>query len=472
MRQARQGLYLEQRQRLYMTTELKQAISVLQMSALELGDYITRSMEENPFLEENDGQRPEYESESEAGYPARVCMDALAEEWRERGQAYGSGSYMEGKEEYPFEKYLSRRVTLEEHLRLQLRLEARGREDFLIGEHIIGSIDRNGYLCATVAELAGVMGVSPARVEKVLRVVQSFDPDGIGARNLKECLLLQLQAAAGRPAWRGDAELARRVIEGHLDDIAGKKLNHIAAALKTTVGAVQAVYDVIRRFDPHPGLRYDYADNYNVWPDVTLVREAAGYAVIVREFDFPRLRINQNYAALFRQEKIDGDARKYLEEKLESALGLIRGIEQRRLNIYKVACCIVEEQREFLEKGVEFLKPLTMSRVADIAGIHESTVSRVVNGKYMQTPRGLLELKYFFNSGLPGAAAGAMSSKSIKHLIRMIITEENPAEPLSDLDIMNRLRQKGIEISRRTVNKYRQSLGIPPNNLRKRYGAF
>jgi RNA polymerase sigma-54 factor len=471
VKQARQGLHLEQQQKLYVTTELKQAISVLQMSTLELSDYITRSMDENPFLEEKDGPPSEYEGEGEAEYPARICMDALAEQMQEPGQLYGSGNYAEPGEEYPFEKYLSRRVTLDEHLRLQLCLEVRERADLLIGEHIIGNIDRNGYLRAGVEELAAAARARPERVEKMLRVVQSFDPDGIGARDLKECLLLQLRTAAARPDWRGDTELARRVVEEHLEDIAAKKLNHIAAALKTTAGAIQEIYDVIRCFNPHPGLSYDHAHNYNVWPDVTLIKEAAGYTVTVREFGFPLLRINQNYATLFRREKIDGDARKYLEEKLESALGLIRGIEQRRLNIYKVASCIVDEQRDFLDKGIEYLKPLTMSQVADVAGIHESTVSRVVNGKYMQTPRGLLEMKYFFHSGLPGAAAESVSSKSIKYLIRAIISEEDPADPLSDLDVMNRLRQKGIEISRRTVNKYRQSLGIPANNLRKRYST-
>jgi RNA polymerase sigma-54 factor len=469
MRQVSQGLYLEQQQKLHMTAELKQAISVLQMSALELGDYITRSVDENPFLEENDG--PPADGEGEPAYSPRVCMDALLEQFQESGLNYAGNSPAEAPEEYYFEKYLSQRVTLEEHLQTQLTLELRERMDILIGEYVLGNIDRSGYLRATVAEMAGLMNTTPAQVGRVLRVIQGFTPAGVAARNLKECLLLQLDAAVSRRSWRGNETLARRIIEKHLEDIAGKKLNQIAAALKTEVNEVQEIYDLIRCFDPRPGLRFEGADNYNIWPDVTLVRETAGYTVLVREFDFPRLRINQNYATLLRREKMDGDARKYLEGKLESALGLIRGIEQRRVNIYKVACCIVDAQRDFLEKGIEYLKPLTMSQVADRAGVHESTVSRVVNGKYMQTPRGLLELKYFFHSGLPGTIAGAVSSKSIKYLIRAIIAKENQAEPLSDLDIMSKLQEKGIEISRRTVNKYRQNLGIPSHHLRKRYSA-
>jgi RNA polymerase sigma-54 factor len=467
MRQARQALNLEQQQKLFMTTELKQAIGVLQMSALELGAYITLSVGENPFLEENYKQTAE--DSAEAGYPARVCMDALLEQMQEGRLSNAGGGYSENREEYPFEKYLSQRVTLEDHLYSQLRLELREHTDLLIGEYLVGHIDRNGYLCASVEELATLMNIDSARVERVLRVVQGFTPAGVAARNLKECLLLQLEAAVEQPDWRGDAALIRQVVKDHLESIAAKKLNRIAAALGVAVSEIQAVYDIIRSFDPQPGLRYEYANNYSVWPDVTLIREPSGYRVLVRESDFPQLRINHNYAALIRRANVDGDARKYLEEQLESALGLIRGIEQRRMNIYKVACCIVEEQKEFLEKGIEYLKPLTMSRVAEMAGIHESTVSRVVNRKYMQTPRGLLELKYFFHSGLPGAAVDAISSRSVKHLMQAIIAGEDPIEPLSDLEIMNRLKEKGIEISRRTVNKYRQSLGIPSNNLRKRY---
>jgi RNA polymerase sigma-54 factor len=235
------------------------------------------------------------------------------------------------------------------------------------------------------------------------------------------------------------------------------------------VKRAQEIHDLIRTLDPKPGLQFGFERNPIIWPDVTILKDQGGYNVIVNDLDFSYLRINHTYANLFRQASITEDARKYLEDKFESAMGLIRGIEQRRLNIYKVVKCIVDIQNEFFDKGIEGLKPLTMSQVAEMVSIHESTVSRVVCSKHVQTPRGLFALKYFFNSGLSSSENDKVCSKSIKYLIQEIISNEDVTNPLSDQEIMDILNNKGIQISRRTVNKYRQSMGIPANNLRKRY---
>jgi RNA polymerase sigma-54 factor len=455
MGQIRQGLLLKQQQKLYMTTELKQAISVLQMTTLELCDYIAHSMEENPFLEAEEGDYAE-------AYPNQVNMETVLDQ-QERN-LHVSGEAPEVKEEHPFERYLSVQPTLSDHLLSQLSFELSEQVDIFIGSYLIGNIDRNGYLCTDVPEVAARLDVVPERVAAVLKVIQGFHPAGVAARSLKECLLLQLGDVTDRK------ELAVRVIENYLEDLAAHKIGKIARALGVNATDIQYVNDLIRTLDPKPGLQFETEKSPAIWPDVSVVKESGHYVVYMQDYDFPPLRINQHYATLFRQEALGAEARKYLEEKLGAALGLIRGIEQRRHNIYRVTQCIVEEQEAFLECGISRLKPLTMSHVAEMVGIHESTVSRVVGSKYVQTPQGLFELKFFFHSGLPQAGEN-MSSRSVKHMIQELIAAESSAAPLSDAEIMESLHGKGIEISRRTVNKYRQSLGIPANNLRKRFSA-
>jgi len=302
------------------------------------------------------------------------------------------------------------------------------------------------------------------KVEEVLKTIHSFNPPGIGARNLQECLQLQLQSK------RIDDGLTKEIIKNYLNEIGEKKLNKIANELTVDVHAVQKAYDLIRTLDPKPGLQYGAERNPFVWPDVTVMKNEGKYTVSVNDLDLSYLKINRVYIDLFKNNAyLSEDARKYLKEKLESALGLIRGIEQRRMNIYKVVQCIVNIQSDFLDRGIEYLKPLTMSKVAELVNIHESTVSRVTCNKYVQTPRGLFALKYFFNSGLASGCSKKVSSASIKYLIREIISSEDSADPLSDQKIMDILVHKGISISRRTVNKYRQSMGIQSNLLRKRY---
>lgn len=472
MRQARQEVFLEQQQKLFMTTELCQAISVLQMSALELSEYIVKKVEENPFLDEevqpeikeNENENVNVNVNAKADVDKntnRVNMDDLIEHFNGSNISH---IWNEKYENSPYEQYLSNVPSLYEHLESQLNLEIESPSDILIGNYLIGNIDNNGYLCTDIAEVGKKLNVQEEKVLEVLKIIQSFQPPGVGARSLQECLLLQLEY--------GDKKdpLVQKVLENYFKEIAEKKLNKIANSLGVSVKKVQEIYDVIRMLDPKPGLQYGTERNPFIWPDVTVMKDQGNYLVMVNDLDFSYLRINQTYVDIFRNSSsFSEDVKKYLEEKFDSALGLIRGIEQRRLNIYKVVQCIVDIQREFLEKGIEYLKPLTMSQIAEIVNIHESTVSRVTCNKYVQTPRGLFALKYFFNSGVSSFDSDKVCSKSVKHSIQEIIANENPKEPLSDQEIVFLLMNKGIKISRRTVNKYRQSLGIPTNLQRKRY---
>ncbi|NBJ15270.1 MAG: RNA polymerase factor sigma-54 [Dehalobacter sp. 4CP] len=461
MRQIRQDIFLEQQQRLFMTTELRQAISVLQMSTLELSEYITKKIEENPFLDEDEPVAENNEVVSKTA--TRVNMDDLIEH-------FSSDSNMghiwneKNENDTGYEQYLSDRPSLYEQLELQLNLEIKNPADIIIGNFLIGSIDRNGYFTTELEYVSQKLNVAVERVEEVLKVIHTFYPTGVGARNLQECLLLQMRANGK------DSELAEQVIQNYFQELADKKIMKIANTLSVSTKQVQEVYDLIRTLDPKPGLQFGAERNPFIWPDVTIMRDQNDYMVIVNDFDFNYLRINQTYVDILRNSNaLSDDVKKYLEEKFDSALGLIRGIEQRRLNIYKVVQSIVDIQREFFDNGIEYLKPLTMSQVADLVGIHESTVSRVTCNKYVQTPRGLFALKYFFNSGVGSYDCDKISSKSVKHLIQDIINKEDPNQPLSDQDIMMMLVNKGMRISRRTVNKYRQSMGIPTNLHRKRY---
>ena len=469
MTQIQPNLVLEQQQKIYMTTELRQAISLLQMSCVELNDYIRSKIEENPFLEEEgpsegneESRSDEFTEDSESfATSSKLSFEEFLERSRDSHINYSSG---EKQEENPYERYLSSQISLYDHLELQLNLEIKNQADIIIGNYLIGNIDSNGYLSVDLMDVARTLGVKIKKVEEVLRIIQTFTPIGVGARNLQECLIIQLKY------YGKDSELAVAVIQGYLKELGDRKWTKIARELEVPVKKIQGVYDLIRTLDPKPGLQYGSDAEQLILPDVTVIKDNGQYRVLVNDLDFPFLRVNQYHMNLYKQTKnLTGDVRKYLEDKFESAMGLLRGIEQRRLNIYKVVQCVVDIQKEFLDHGIEYLKPLTMSQVAQIVNIHESTVSRVVCNKYVQTPRGIFALKYFFNSGVDSYVSSKVCSKTIKHLIREIINDEDPRNPLSDQEIMEILVNKGIKISRRTVNKYRQSMGIPTNLRRKRY---
>lgn len=457
-------VFLEQQQKLLITPELRQAIAVLQMSALELQEHINRELEENPFLEEKEPdlfEEDEREEKEEPGEEEKI------EEWLEYYNDRDIGINMQEKEEYKnFENYITRQPSLYEHLHFQLSLAIEDEKDLKIGEYIIGNIDNKGYLTVSVEEMAASLNESSADVERVLKVIQTFSPYGVGARDLSECLLLQLFH------YGKESDIAKEIIQYHLDDVAKGKITKLASKLGVSPQQIQEICDLIRTLDPRPGLQYSNDEQIKyVVPDVLVEKIEDEYVVIINDLHFPRLMINHVYENILKKpDNFSVETKKYLEEKMGAALWLIKSIEQRRMTLYKVARCIVDIQRDFFEKGVAYLKPLTLKQVADMVSVHESTVSRATANKYMQTPQGLFELKYFFSSGIhAGDSEDKVSSTSIKHMLQDIIAKEDSTNPLSDEAIAKILSERGIKISRRTVAKYRQELGIPSTMSRKRY---
>jgi RNA polymerase sigma-54 factor len=457
-----QDISLQQQQKLLMTPELRQAIAILQMSTLELNEYIQRELEENPFLEEKDlVDNEDYQEKTEAD------KDKM-EEWLDYYNDRDNASYAnkEVGEEKSFENFLHRRPSLYEHLEFQLHLASQEQDDIIVGKYLIGSIDNNGYLCVDLQEVALRLNVELRKVQDVLKIIQSFHPHGVGAYNLAECLVLQLKH------YGKLTDLAQGIIEDHLNDLAKGKLNQIARIFSVSVQEVQEICDLIRTLDPKPGLQYSNINEIKyIMPDVFVEKVEGEYIVIVNDSHFPRLMVNHLYESILQQpDAFPKDVRKYLEDKMGSAIWLIRSIEQRRMTLYKVARCIVDIQKGFLDRGIEYLKPLNLRQVADIIAVHESTVSRATNNKYIQIPQGLFELKYFFSTGVESFHGNErVSSRSIKHKVEEIIAGEDNSRPFSDEAIAQILKKKGIRISRRTVTKYRQEMNIPATTSRKRY---
>jgi len=446
-----------------MTPELRQAIAILQMSSLELNDYVQQELESNPLLEENTEEPEPFDnSESSEDNLNSELYKQWLEYYDERGSVYAE---RENEEQKSYENIMSRRPGLYEYLETEIHLALADQQSIAIGEYLIGNIDNNGYLSVSLEEVSRYCNVSVEEVEKVLNIVQCVAPAGIGARDLAESLKLQLQS------YGKQSEAANRIIDHYLEEVAKGKLNKIARELNIPVQQVQEICDLIRSLDPKPGLQFSNNNEIKyIVPDIFVEKIEGQYIVIVNDFQYGRLTVNNTYQKILRQpESFSEDTKKYLEEKLSSALWLIRSIEQRRMTLYKVARCIVDIQTEFLDHGVEYLKPLTLRQVADLVEVHESTVSRATANKYIQTPQGLLEMKYFFSTAVKCYGQSEVSSKSIKFALEEIIQQEDTSNPLSDENIAKQLEDRGIKISRRTIAKYRQELNIPPAMSRKRY---
>lgn len=469
-------LSLRQTQRLVMTPLLQQAIQLLQLSTLELQELLQQELTENPLLEEVPLAEAHEPAAGEPGQePPGPETPALLTDGREAELPFDLTQLLfdthdeptlvqqEEREEASFENFVGTPVTLAEHLRQQLRLAADRPDALQIGEAIIGNLDDDGYLRATIEEIADATGVSPERVEEVLVLVQTFDPAGVGARDLRECLLIQL---------RGQAEpdpLAIDIVEHHFADLERCRYPEIARALRADADRVREAIDEIARLEPKPGRRFHPADTRYVVPDVFVVKSGDGFAIILNEDGLPRLRINPYYRSVLLRGGGD-EVRAYVESKLRSALWLIKSVHQRQRTLYRVTESIVRFQRDFLDHGLSRLRPLTLRDVAEDIGMHESTVSRVTTNKYVQTPQGLFELKFFFHTGINAGRGEVVSSLTVKQLIADLIAREDPAKALSDQDITRALRERGLTIARRTVAKYREELGILPSHQRRVIG--
>ena len=450
------GLQMQQTQRLIMTPELRQAITVLQLPVAELDEFIEQQLLENPCLEAEPKEEPE---DLETRKDTRELVEYLGES----DGAGGSGAASADEDEVNYESFTPTVPTLQEHLAAQLYLSGLDPEGIRIGEFLIGSLNDHGYLTITTAEVAERLGVPESKVLDALQVIQSFEPLGVGARSLTECLLLQWAVLDDGNPW------VAPIIERHLDDLAEGRIVRIAEALGATPAEVQHAADVIRTLDPKPGRRFGSPDETRyVIPDVTVERVANEYVIIVNEGPLPKLMVSRQYRQLL-SNPVEAEVRKYVEDKIHSAMWIIRALEQRRITLYKVTEAIVRFQRDFFDLGIRHLRPLTLRDVADEIGMHESTVSRATSGKYMQTPRGTFEMKFFFSSGVEGARGKGVAQESVKRMIADLIARERPQEPLSDQTLAEMLNRQGLNISRRTVAKYREEMGVPSSAKRKRY---
>ncbi len=452
-------LNIEQIQKLVMTPELKQAIQILQFNTQELSEFIDDQLLTNPLLDIASPQ----ESEMTKNNPKEEV------DWKEYFREYDDISYKQSnynkdKEEVSIEQYLFHDTTLTEHLMFQLQFSILKKRHYTIGKFIIESLDRNGYLMTPLSEIAALFRESEETVENVLGVIQSFDPFGIAARNLKECLLIQMKQQGIKN------EKIFEVVSHHLDDVANNRLAVIAKDLNITTIEVQEIADFIKTLDPKPGSIFSASNDVKyITPDVTVEKIDGEYVVMVNDTSAPRLLINQFYRSMLMNEEKDSSTSKFITDKLNSAMWLVKSIEQRRQTIYKVVKAIVNYQIDFFEGGKKCLRPLTLKLIADEVGVHESTVSRAVNGKYMQSPRGVFELKFFFSSGVSNHEGDGLASESIKSMIQDMIDKENPKKPLSDQLIADLLQNQGINISRRTVAKYRDEMNIQASSKRKRF---
>ncbi|MEK6533228.1 MAG: RNA polymerase factor sigma-54 [Nitrospirota bacterium] len=491
-------------QKLIMTPQLQQAIKLLQLSRLELQQSLTQHLLENPLLDEVQAEVEEAEAAAAEGKtedPATTATQDNAEEAgtpEERGspeefsasgwEEYFGSDRRAGDSEYPsssqdefpsYEQTVAKATSLEEHLLWQLSLSGLSEREKAIGRLLIGNLDDDGYLRITLADVVNGSGFAEAEAESVLKDIQTFDPTGVGARDLPECLLLQLGHLGKNPMGSLGARpgaLKGAVVEGiilhHLKDLEKKQYAKIAKALNVTVEEVFEATKLIGDLEPKPGRPFTNTQNYVIVPDVFVVKNEGEWVVLLNDDGLPRMRISPYYKQLITAG--DGgtaETKSYLDEKLRAAQWVIRSIDQRNKTIVKVVTSIVKFQEQFFEQGIEHLKPLVLKQVAEDIGMHESTISRVTANKYMYCPQGMLELKFFFNAGLQRAdqPSDMMSSVSVREMIRKMIAEEDTQRPLKDEEIAARLKLQQVLIARRTVAKYRAEDNIPSASQRKRH---
>lgn len=458
-------LTIEQSQKLVMTPELIQAIKILQFNIQELDSYVQEEILVNPVLERE-------ESETEAGGEAsRDDRDEEHLDWKEqmRERAYEGPDFKQWSEKKDtgtdyYERYVPNDTTLPEHLMFQLQFMSQSSDIRDIGEYIIESLDDNGYMTLTVDEIAGTLSVPTECVEKALDMIQRMDPAGVGASDIRQCLLIQL-----RNMDMLTPQL-KELIEDHLDELASNRLAAIGKTIGVSSTKVQEMVDIIRTLEPKPGRQFATgSDTKYIIPDIIVEKSDEGFSLTVNESSAPRLRVSSYYRSLLHKADNDKQLSEYLSDRVNSAMWLIRSIDQRKQTIYNVAEAIVDHQKEFFEKGSKHMKTLTLKDIAGELGIHESTVSRSINGKYLQCCHGIFELRYFFSAGVSDAKGQGVSSSSVKEFIKDIIDKEDPKKPYSDQAIVELLSKEGINISRRTVAKYRDDLHIMSSSRRRRY---
>lgn len=452
------GLFQEQTLKLVMTPELRQAITILQYSAIDLVSYLQEQANENPVID--------LEAAGEIA-SAKAEKPAPEIDWKEIVSNRASGEYSPAKNEStynPLDHVSQGSGTLYDHLERQLGyVKGFSPLQRKIALFLIGNLDEKGYLEITLEEAGAKLGADLLEIEDVLAVLQHFDPVGVAARSLEECLLLQLEHLAL------DDEKIVQVVRFHLQDLADNRYQRIAEKVGCTPQDVQTMADLVRTLNPRPGATFSQTETRYVIPDVSVEKVGNEYVVLVNDIATPRLKINSFYEKMLNQQKSQEEAKQFIHDKLNAAMWLAKSLEQRRMTLMRVTQAIVEMQRDFFDQGVHFLKPMTQKEIAERVGLHESTISRATSNKYVQTPRGIFELKYFFTSALSTSNGEATSSESVKRRIKALIDQEDRKAPLSDQKLGEMLLTEGIEISRRTVAKYREEMLIPSSAKRKRF---
>jgi RNA polymerase sigma-54 factor len=498
-----QGLQLSQRltQSLVLAPQLQQSLALLQAPTLELKALVEQELQQNPVLEETpvaetelqerenrDGEPAPAEPADPAEPPADLAFDPATEksteapvddfqaeferlaqldqEWRDHFAQTNIPSRRsaedEEKRQFMFDSLVAA-TSLQEMLLEQVRESQLAKEQWPIAEMIIGNIDDYGYLKATVEELAASTGLPPERIVEVLEVIQTFDPPGVGARDLQECLMRQLERSNHQET------LEYRIVRDFMEALGKRRIPEIARGTGTEVDEVQEALERIARLEPRPGRAFLPDNDQYVLPEVFVQRAGDAFTITTNNEHIPHLRISNTYKDLMSHGENSPEVRNYIREKIRAGKFLIKSLHQRQQTILNIAREIVHRQREFMEKGVAYLKPLTMVQVAEVVGVHETTVSRAVSGKYMDTPQGIFEMKYFFTAGIQTSSGDGLSNTSVKDMIAEIFKKEDSSRPLSDQEVVKMLKDKGIVIARRTVAKYRTELNILPSNLRKVY---
>ncbi|HEU4427470.1 MAG TPA: RNA polymerase factor sigma-54 [Myxococcota bacterium] len=476
-------------QSLVMTPQLQQAIKLLQLSQLELVASVQQELEQNPVLEElTEGeeepirdnvaeaasevaaeQTTELEAPAQEG-ATEAAADKLADiDWQSYADAYPQTSYGGSgggdDERRSFEATATKRESLQDHLTWQLQLSSMPEEDQLAASWVIGNLDDNGYLQSPVEEIARQSGAPPERVEAAIARIQKLDPPGIAARDLRESLLLQLDALHIKDP------LVRVLVSEHLGPLQKREFKALVRDTGATIEEIAAAAHVIGNLEPRPGRAFGGEEPIYIVPDIYVHKIGDDYHVVLNEDGLPKLKLNALYRdVLAKSRDVAKDTREYVQERVRSALWLIKSIHQRQRTIYKVMESIVRFQREFFDRGIAHLKPLNLRDVADDIGMHESTVSRVTTNKYCHTPQGIFELKYFFNSSIARVDGDAIASESVKERIRKLISAEDPKNPLSDQRIAEILKGTNIDIARRTVTKYREAMNILSSTQRRAVG--
>jgi RNA polymerase sigma-54 factor len=465
---------LRLQQQLVMTPQLQMAIKLLQLSRLELVEMIQQEMETNPTLEDahtvagdEEVEKPETERLTTKEVSIEEKFDNYLD-WQNYLDEFNSTGKIhfesEQKDAPDLEAFTTSKTSLADHLRWQLLMTQPTAEEEEIGSLIIGNINKDGYLDASVEDIASAGGHPDDQIRKMIQQIQTFDPPGVGASDLQECLLLQTAFL------EVENPLVDDIIRNHLKELETKQYKIIARALKCDIDSVVAAVKIIQSLDPKPGDKFNDDQQIYITPDVYVYKEGDNYLILLNDDDIPKLHINSYYKkAVRRGEKVAEETKTYLKDRLRSAEWLIKSIHHRRKTIYNVMESIVKFQRDFFDHGIAHLKPMVLRDVADDIEMHESTISRVTTNKYAYTPQGIFELKFFFNSSINCSNGGSIASASVQDKIRKLIETENHKKPFSDKKITEILKAEDIHIARRTVAKYREMMGILPSSKRKQY---